>query len=453
MSTSRTAESFVVPCHSGPPSHAPRVLIDCTQTLATPRHAGIPRVVRNIARHGVAAAAVHGATIVPVRFEADHFLTLSLSAAGDIVDVVKRHPTSTAHPVLRRLHKLLLPRTIVRAIRPQWRWLSGRPLPGVPIDFGPDDTLLLADSSWATRYWHVVDRAREAGTRVGIVQYDFIPHTHPELVPKRLSKIYHGWMRNTLTRADFVAAISEAVAVEAREELRRMGREPDRAAPLVQAFRLGADVKPAGPMATQVPARRELSDFLEASPVQPYLTVGTIEPRKNQTILPAVFEEVWRQVPDARLLVAGFVGWKGEEVIRRLVNHPRYGTHLMHFGDLSDAELLHAYGRSRGLIFPSRAEGYGLPIVEALSHGMRVFASDIPAHREVGGPWCVYFAPADVAGLAGQIVDWERDGVFPAALPEGAFASPTWQQATEQLMRIVFSGTSVDARHRETAAA
>jgi hypothetical protein len=59
----------------------------------------------------------------------------------------------------------------------------------------------------------------------------------------------------------------------------------------------------------------------------------------------------------------------------------------------------------------------------------------------------------EVAGLAEQIVRWERDGIFPATQPEGAFASPTWQGATEQLMQIVFSGTSVDARHRERAAA
>jgi len=434
----------------GQQAPGPRVLIDCTQMMAAARHAGIPRVVRSIARHGVAAAAAYGATIVPVRFEDDHFLALSMSSAGDIVDVVPRPPASVAHPVLRRLHKLFVPRTVVQSIRRQWRRMMRRPPSGTPIDLGPQDTLLLADSSWATRYWHVIDRAREAGTRLGVVQYDFIPHTHPEFVTKRLAATYRGWMRNTLARADVVAAISEAVAVEAREALRRMGRDPDRAAPLVQAFRLGADVKPPAQDGT---VRGELLEFLAASPVQPYLTVGTIEPRKNQTILPDVFEEVWKHVPDARLLVAGFVGWKGVELIRRLRSHPRYGSHLMHFGDLSDAELLHAYGRARGLIFPSRAEGYGLPIVEALSHGMRVFASDIPAHREVGGPWCVYFAPCDVAGLAAQIVQWECDGVFPAAQPEGAFASPTWQQATEQLMQIVFSGTSVDARQGERAAA
>jgi len=450
MSACHTEESVADTRANGLHGDSPRVLIDCTQTLATARHAGIPRVVRNIVRHGVAVAAAHGATIVPVRFEDDHFLALRLSPAGDIMDVGNRPPVGNVHPVLRRLHKLLVPRTIVQAIRTQWRRIRRRPLPGSPIDFRSGDTLLLADSSWATRYWHVVDRARKAGTRVGVVQYDFIPHTHPEFVTDRLAATYRGWMKNTLTRADFVAAISEAVAVEAREELRRMGRDPDRAAPFVQAFRLGADVKPPAKAGT---VRPELQAFFAASPVQPYLTVGTIEPRKNQTILPAVFEEVWREVPDARLLVAGFVGWKGDELIRRLHSHPLYGTHLMHFGDLSDAELLHAYGRARALIFPSRAEGYGLPIVESLSHGLRVFASDIPAHREVGGPWCVYFQPSDVAGLARQIIRWERDGIFPATQPEGAFASPTWHQATEQLMQIVFSGTSVDVRHRERAAA
>ena len=445
MSSIRAADSTVVTCPA-----APRVLLDCTQTLATLRHAGIPRVVRSIARHGVAAAALHGATIVPVRFEDDHFLALSLSASGDIVDIGTRPPASNAHPILRRLHKLLVPRVVVRAVRRQWRRLMRLPLPGVPIEFGPNDTLLLADSSWAARYWHVIDRARKSGTRIGVVQYDFIPHTHPELVSKRLPTTFRDWMTNSLTRADFVAAISESVAVEAREELRRMGRDPDRASPLVQAFRLGADVKPPAQAAA---VRPELQAFLAASPVGPYLTVGTIEPRKNQTILPAVFEQVWQQVPEARLLVAGFVGWNGDELVRRMQNHPRYGTHLMHFGDLSDAELVHAYGRARALVFPSRAEGYGLPIVEALSHGTRVFASDIPAHREVGGPHCVYFAPNDVAGLAERIVRWERDGVFPAAQPAGSFASPTWQRAAEQLMQIVFSSESADVRRGQRAAA
>ena len=235
MSARHAVESVVDARASEPQGDAPRVLIDCTQTLATLRHAGIPRVVRNIARYGVAASARHGATIVPVRFEDNHFLALSLSSAGDIVDVVDRPPVRNAHPVLRRLHKLLVPRTIVQAIRTQWRRIVRRPLPGTPIEFRPNDTLLLADSSWATRYWHVVDRARKAGTRVGVVQYDFIPHTHPEFVTERLAATYRGWMKNTLTRADFVAAISEAVADEARNELQRMGRDPDRAAPLVHS--------------------------------------------------------------------------------------------------------------------------------------------------------------------------------------------------------------------------
>ncbi len=254
MSTNHGTESRTGTPGVGQHARSPRVLIDCTQTLATPRHAGIPRVVRNIARHGVVAASRHGATVVPVRFEDDHFLSLGLSSAGDIVDVVKRPPVSNAHPVLRRLHKLFVPRTIVRAVRTWWRRLSGRPLPGAPIEFGPNDTLLLADSSWATRYWHVIDRARQAGTRVGVVQYDFIPHTHPELVPKRLPATYRGWMTNTLVRADFVAAISEAVAVE-------VPRAASRASAKVRADRPAASV--AAPAAS---AASDTADEVDAAP-------------------------------------------------------------------------------------------------------------------------------------------------------------------------------------------
>lgn len=426
-----------------------RILVDCTQTLATSRHSGIPRVVRNIIRYGGAAAALHGATIVPIRFEDGHFQVVGLSPHGIILDVDEHVPASFSHPVLRRL-RILVPTTVVRFVRAQWRRLRAIPLRGQPAVFGPDDTLLLADSSWSAKYWRLVDAAQAAGARLGVVQYDFIPHTHPEFVTKRLANAFRGWMRNTLKRADFVAAISEAVAIEARVELRRMGRDPERASPFVQSFRLGSDVKPVSETGA---VRAELKEFLAAAADGPYLTVGTIEPRKNQMILPAVFEEVWKTVPQARLLVAGFVGWKGDELIRRMRQHPRYGTHLMHFGDLNDLEIDHAYSHARALIFPSLAEGFGLPIVESLSHGIRVFASDIPVHREVGGAWCSYFAPSDVAGFAGQIVRWERDGDFEKTPPEGAFSSPTWQQAVEQLMGIACGVASTEPRTRPKRAA
>ena len=413
-----------------------RILVDCTQTTAVVRHAGIPRVVRNIARHGTAAAAVHGAALLPIRYDLDRFVAVGLTAAGDLV--VPKPPDPNMHPVLRRLRKLLVPRTLVRLVRRLVRRLTGRMHAGEPILFGPGDVLLLADSSWTSHYWPAVDAARAAGARLGVVQYDFIPHTHPELMPRKLPTAFRDWMTRTLTRADFVAAISESVADEARDELRKMGRDPDRDAPLVRAFRLGADVKAA---AKGEPPRRELSEFIAGAAHGPYLTVGTLEPRKNQVILLDVFEQVWRQVPDARLLVAGFVGWKGDEVVERMRRHPRYGSHLMHFGDLSDGELVHAYRHARGLLFPSRAEGYGLPIVEALAHGRPVFASDIPAHREVGGPWCVYFPPTDAAALAGAITRFERDGVAAATAPAGDVGSPTWSDAVGQLVGIAVAGS------------
>ena len=64
------------------------------------------------------------------------------------------------------------------------------------------DVLLLADSSWASPYWPAVDAAGAAGARIGIVQYDFIPHTHPELVPRKLPTVFRQWMKGALPRAE-----------------------------------------------------------------------------------------------------------------------------------------------------------------------------------------------------------------------------------------------------------
>ena len=434
----------------------PRVFVDCTQTVAVNRLSGIPRVVCNIVRHGAAAAARHGATLVPVHFKDGFFYKLDTSPVGDIIRPGGPSPSAmqrfagrvAEHRVYRRLHKTLVPRTLVRGVRAGWhRVCPPTPIPDRVVTPEPGDVLLLADSSWNVPFWPAIDEARRRGTRLGIVQYDFIPDTHPELVPPTLPKVFRRWLKETLERADFVAAISQTVALEAVSRLQHPERLREGGQPVVGAFRLGSDVRVAKKGASPRPA---LAAFMAAAPRSPYLTVGTVEPRKNQSMLLDAFEEVWRREPEARLLVAGFMGWKGEETVRRLQSHPRWQTHVLHFGDLSDDELLYAYERARGLIFPSKAEGYGLPIVEALAHGMRVMASDIAVHREVGGSWCDYFPAGDPKALAACIIAAEQNEAAQPMKPSECFVPPAWDDAVRQLMAIAFAGQETAAPAMET---
>jgi len=405
----------------------PRIFVDCTQTLFRPVSTGIPRVVRNIVLHGAAAAAARGALLVPVRFQWGRFVPVPVGPEGLL------WPTAAEHPFTRRLRKLFVPRTLVRAAARVTTRLREH-APALPeVAFGPRDVLLLPDSSWTEDFWGVIDRGRAAGMRLGVVQHDFIPLRHPELVPPKSTAIFRRWMQATLTRADFVLAVSDTVARETRAALLALGRA-DVAKQHVTTFRNGSDFRGVRPPRSARPSvRSALRRFLSADSTAPFLTVGTIEQRKNQALLVEAFRRLSAVDPTARLLVLGMTGWKGQAVAAAMRRHPAWGTGILHIADASDAELLHAYHHARALVFPSLAEGYGLPIVEALAAGLPVFASDIPVHREVGGRHCTYFDPRCPDDLAARLGDFCRRGshggvrIQPDRLP-------SWSEAAERIM-------------------
>ncbi len=157
---------------------------------------------------------------------------------------------------------------------------------------------------------------------------------------------------------------------------------------------------------------------------RPYLTVGTIEPRKNHVLLVDAFERIWQRHSDARLLIVGRVGWLCESLVQRIRRHPQYQRSLFMFNDLSDSELEFCYQHAKAFLFPSHAEGFGLPVVEALQHGLPVLASDIPIHREVGQDFCTYFNRETPDELVRLISDIEQTGQFPAVRRPDQFALP-----------------------------
>ena len=100
-----------------------------------------------------------------------------------------------------------------------------------------------------------------------------------------------------------------------------------------------------------------------------------------------------------------------------------------HIGDATDADLQHAYRRSLCLIFPSLAEGFGLPIVEALAQGLPAIASDIPVHREVGRDLATYIPLGGPAYLARLIRSIEDGSTAIHAPAPGTVPLPTWAES------------------------
>ena len=420
-----------------------RVLLECTDTYYSNLNTGIQRVVRNVARECLEAGDDTSLECKPIIRVGNRYLAVRWKAgiARNQWKLFENLPRLRPSPefwdsniVLRlirlmavRVRKIFYPRTLVREIR-YLRWS----LRGETIVPGKGDTLVLLDAWWNRDVWTGVEQAKKNGARIGLVMYDLLPVTNPEYFKSNVTKPFTAALKTGLKHADYCVAISRAVRDALHKYSVEFGppelQEPGR----FRFFRLGTTLD----MAHRKGRVREVvkEAFAQGKQLNPYLNVGTIEPRKNHVLLVDAFEEVWKRHPDAKLCIVGRVGWLCEKLITRIRRHPLYNRSLFMFNDLSDTELDYCYQRAKAFIFPSHAEGFGLPVVEALQHGLRVMVSDIPIHREVGRDFCAYFDARRPESLATLVDAYEQNGSFPLTRRPDEFALPDWAESTRDFI-------------------
>jgi alpha-1,2-rhamnosyltransferase len=174
-----------------------------------------------------------------------------------------------------------------------------------------------------------------------------------------------------------------------------------------------------------------------------FLVVGSIEPRKNhQTVLDA-FELLWQEGRAANLVIVGGNGWKSEAFIQRVQRHPLSKKRLFLLRRATDAELMLLYSKTTALIIASIAEGFGLPIVEALQRGTKVICSDIPVFREIVGEHAAFFevtSPEALAKAVAQSIDACEPSPSRSGTPTMQWL--TWRESAEQLFSRVVKCTA-----------
>ena len=164
-----------------------------------------------------------------------------------------------------------------------------------------------------------------------------------------------------------------------------------------------------------------------------FVMVGTIEPRKNHLLMLGVWRDLVRRMGDAvpRLVIIGQVGWECEAVLDLLERCDEIRPHVLHLESCSDDKLVTWLRHARALLFPSFAEGYGLPLVEALSLGLPAIVSDIPAFREIATGVPEYISPIDGLGWRDTVVAYS-DGEAARRARQIArlrdFVAPNWQR-------------------------
>lgn len=243
--------------------------------------------------------------------------------------------------------------------------------------------------------------------------HDLIPISHPEYCRPGEAQRHRQRMRTVLETAAGVivnsAATGDALAAFARRE--------GHAVPPTQVAWLASPEQVAG-----APLPR---------PSRPtFVSIGTIEGRKNHLLLLHVWERLIRDLGPAtpKLVLIGQRGWEADEVFALLDRSPRLKGYVRELGRCDDATMFGWLDQARALLMPSFIEGFGIPVIEALQRGVPVIASDQPVFREIAGAIPLYLDPVDGQGweaairaYCGDAPDRERQL---AAMP--SFRTPTW---------------------------
>lgn len=254
------------------------------------------------------------------------------------------------------------------------------------------------DAAYLLMSHHHLDRpaivdaaARRRNAALIVLVHDLIPLEFREYARPNEPARHARRMETVAQIADGIVVNSEATGLALRPWLQRAGRD----VPVLTAL-LGADV----------PARAAEAPSPHAHPY--FVLIGTIEPRKNHLLL----LHLWRRLAaelgptTPHLVLIGRRGWENEQIVDLIERCDALQPVLTEYGDLSDAQTQAWVRGACAVLLPSFAEGYGLPVAEALAQGVPVLCSDLPALREVGGDVPEYLDPLDGLGWRQAILEY-----------------------------------------------
>ena len=221
---------------------------------------------------------------------------------------------------------------------------------------------------------------RKKGIRTVVTIHDLIFLRHPEYYHWIDTRLYAWKFRKTLQEADRIIAISERT----RQDIIELGGEQyaDRISIIYQSFAPRFSTAVSAEKKAEVRNRYQL-------PQRFILNVGTIERRKN---LAVAAEAVDLLPQDIHLVAVG----RQTDYVHQLPHSDR--LHLL--SGVPDSDLAAIYALAEAFVYPSRYEGFGIPIIEAIAAGLPVVACTGSCLEEAGGPDSRYVGPDDVIGMA-----------------------------------------------------
>lgn len=244
-----------------------------------------------------------------------------------------------------------------------------------------------------------------------VTVHDIIPWVSPDYRHKLRSRLYQRNAEKALLKADHIIAVSEATASAVSDRLNLPYNKITTIHEAADPFYLN-----------EGPAHR---------PKRPYLLyVGGYDPRKNVKRLCEAFEEYVARTYDVDLILVGGA------------NHPLAPSaqkNVIATETLTREGLARYYRGALAFVNVSLAEGFNLPLLEAVACGAPILTSDIPVHREVLGEAGLLVDPQNTCAIGEAMVNLIRDQGLRDRLREGTFSlneQYTWEKAAERTLAL-----------------
>ncbi|WJF90808.1 glycosyltransferase family 1 protein [Paraburkholderia bonniea] len=261
-------------------------------------------------------------------------------------------------------------------------------------------------------------RLQRHGIKPVFMVHDLIPLTHAEYTRPGVDVTHRRRIHTCLAHAAGIIVNSQATAASLRAE----AHAAQLALPPCTVAHLASGIAPL-PLPEQAQPRPLAAPY--------FVMLGTIEARKNHLLILNVWRSLVEQLGAAapRLVIIGRRGWECENVIDMLERCTSLHGVVIEEAHCPDNRLQAWLEHAQALLFPSFAEGYGMPLVEALALRVPVLASDLPVFHEIAGDIPEYLDPLDGPGWRARIQAYAS-----ADSPERAaqltrieaFQAPTW---------------------------
>lgn len=254
---------------------------------------------------------------------------------------------------------------------------------GNEIIFGNNDIVLILGKPWDNPgLQNLLFKQKQNGAKVVQVVYDLIISLYPHLHHPSLFGSYTRHMFGAVQISDLMLPISRST----NKDLKKFAKLLELPKPQTSIIRLGDDL---GTVDTGMSSPSD-----KVLPGEFILCVGTIENRKNHTLLYQAYKLAAEQGIDLpKLVIVGGIGWLTGDIVYLIQHDLEIRDKILILNNVNDAGLSWLYQNCLLTVYPSLYEGWGLPVAESMAYGKVCLASNISSIPEIAGDLTEYFSP------------------------------------------------------------